>query len=169
MGGDACAGLSTGGMKSKLEAAISSTKCGIHLIISDGQSNHALKSLLTDQSVRSSLFIAQYCDINARGKWLGTHMKPKGVITIDDGALEALHTGKSLLPIGVLSIEGDFLRGDPVEIRNIKGLKIAMGLSAYNKDDASRIKGKHSREIPEILGYAGRDVLIHRNDMVLEH
>ncbi|MDH5722550.1 MAG: glutamate 5-kinase [Alphaproteobacteria bacterium] len=168
MGGDALAGLSTGGMKSKITAAISATKSGIHLVITDGRPIHAFRDLCSEPQKPSSLFISQYCDLTAREKWLGAHMRPKGIITIDDGALEALHKGKSLLPIGVQKVEGDFHRGDPIEIRNIKGQKVAMGISAYGKEDAVRIKGKHSREIIEILGFTGRDVLVHRNDMVLE-
>lgn len=168
MGGDALAGLSTGGMKSKIEAAISATKSGIHMMITDGRKNHAFRDLYSSADKANSLFISQYCDINARQKWLGSHMSPKGVITIDDGALTALHKGKSLLPVGVREVEGDFKRGDPVEIRDLKGTKIAMGISAYSHEDAKALKGKHSSEIPEILGFAGRDVLVHRNDMVLE-
>tara|TARA_B100001989_G_scaffold235387_2_gene196575 strand:- start:3361 stop:4518 length:1158 start_codon:yes stop_codon:yes gene_type:complete len=168
MGGDATAGLSTGGMKSKITAAISAIKSGIHLIITDGRPSHALKDLCEHAEKRSSIFISQYCDLSARQKWLGAHMQPKGVITIDDGAIQALHKGKSLLPVGVKSVDGDFKRGDPVEIRDGLGNRIAMGISAYSAEDANRLKGKQSREIPDILGFAGRDVLVHRNDMVLE-
>ena len=168
MGGDALAGLSTGGMKSKITAAISATKSGIHMMIADGRPNHAFHDLYANTNKASSIFISQYCDLTARQKWLGSHMNPKGIITIDDGALEALHKGKSLLPVGVNKVDGNFKRGDPVEIRDLKDTKIAMGISAYSSEDAKALKGKHSRDIPETLGFAGRDVLIHRNDMVLE-
>lgn len=167
MAGDAIAGLSTGGMKSKIEAAISATKAGIHLLITEGRENHAFKNLL-DGNKRSSLFVAQKCDANARKIWLQAHMSPRGVIMLDDGAVDALQKGKSLLPIGVVSVSGDFRRGDVVIIKNLRGVKLGMGLSAYNHTDAQKIIGKPSEQIVEILGYIGRDELVHRNDMVLD-
>lgn len=168
MAGDAIAGLSTGGMKSKIEAAVSAVKSGINLIISDGRPTHALKDLYEDAQKLSSLFVAQKCDVNARKIWLQAHMSPKGAVIVDDGALGALGKGKSLLPVGVKAVEGDFRRGDAVQIKTLAGKKIGMGLSAYNKDDAQRIIGKPSHEIEAILGFIGREELIHRNDMVLE-
>ena len=169
MAGDAIAGLSTGGMKSKIEAARAATKYGINLIITNGQDNNALSHLYdSDQSKKSTLFAAQKCDNNARKIWLGAHMNPKGSVTIDDGALSALNSGKSLLPVGVKDVSGDFKRGDVIEIKTLSGDKIGMGISAYNADDARRIIGVNSSEIHDILGYIGRSELIHRNDMVME-
>lgn len=168
MAGDAVAGLSTGGMKSKIEAAFSAVKSGIHLIISDGRPVHALKDLCENASKLSSLFVAQKCDSNARKIWLQAHMSPKGSVTLDDGALKALSAGKSLLPVGVKAVEGDFRRGDAVQIKTLSGKKIGMGLSAYSSIDAAKIIGKPSHEIEKILGFVGREELIHRNDMVLE-
>lgn len=167
MAGDAIAGLSTGGMKSKIEAASAATKSGINFIITDGQDNHALSHLYDDQAKKSTLFAAQKCDNNARKIWLGAHMNPKGSVSIDDGALSALNSGKSLLPVGIKSVSGDFKRGDVIEIKTLSGDKIGMGISAYNADDARRIIGVNSAEIHKILGYIGRSELIHRNDMVL--
>ena len=95
-------------------------------------------------------------------------MNPKGSVTIDDGALSALNSGKSLLPVGVKDVSGDFKRGDVIEIKTLSGDKIGMGISAYNADDARRIIGVNSSEIHDILGYIGRSELIHRNDMVME-
>ena len=168
MAGDAIAGLSTGGMKSKIEAASAATKYGINLIITDGQDNHALSHLYDNQAKKSTLFAAQKCDNNARKIWLGAHMNPKGSVSIDDGALSALNSGKSLLPVGVKDVFGDFKRGDVIEIKTLSGDKIGMGISAYNADDARRIIGVNSSEIHEILGYIGRSELVHRNDMVME-
>lgn len=168
MAGEAIAGLSTGGMKSKIEAASSATKSGINLIITEGRDNAALSSLCSNSEKKSTLFHAQKCDSNARKIWLSTHMHPKGHVTIDDGALSALQNGKSLLPIGVKSVSGEFKRGDVIEVRTLEGRKIAMGLSAYNAEDARRIIGKNSADISDILGYIGRNELIHRNDMVLD-
>ncbi|PCI98408.1 MAG: glutamate 5-kinase [Alphaproteobacteria bacterium] len=168
MAGDAIAGLSTGGMKSKIEAASAATKSSINLIITDGQDNHALSNLYDDPAKKSTLFAAQKCDNNARKIWLGAHMNPKGSVTIDDGALSALNSGKSLLPVGVKGVSGNFKRGDVIEIKTLSGDKIGMGISAYNADDARRIIGINSAKIHEILGYIGRTELVHRNDMVLE-
>lgn len=168
MAGDAIAGLSTGGMKSKIEAAASAVKSGIHLIISDGRPLHSLQQLCENEEKISSLFVAQKCDSNARKIWLQAHMSPKGTVIVDEGALGALGKGKSLLPVGVKAVEGDFRRGDAVQIKTLSGKKIGMGLSAYNKDDAAKIIGKPSKEIEKILGFIGRKELIHRNDMVLE-
>lgn len=168
MAGDAIPGLSTGGMKSKIEAALSATKAGIHLIITNGQENYTLSRICNDSSKRSTLFTAQECDNNARKIWLGAHMSPKGKITVDDGALVALNNGKSLLPVGVKFVEGKFDRGDVVEILNSSGYKIGMGIAAYSYHDARKIIGQNSQDIHEILGYIGRDELIHRNDMVLD-
>ncbi|MCB1591950.1 MAG: glutamate 5-kinase [Alphaproteobacteria bacterium] len=167
MAGDAIPGLSTGGMKSKIEAAQSSTKAGINLIISKGTENHVIKSLLTDPKRKSTLFLAQKSDVSARIKWLQSHLRPRGILIIDEGAHDALKKGKSLLPVGVKKIEGHFQRGDAVEIRTQTGKKVGMGLSAYDVADAKQIIGKNSAEISGILGYSGRDVLVHRNDLVL--
>ncbi len=167
MAGDAVPGLSTGGMKSKLEAAISATNTGINLIITNGQENNAVSNLCSSSDKKSSLFIAKKCDSNARQIWLSAHMHPKGSAVIDDGALAALQDGKSLLPVGVKLIEGDFKRGDVIEIKTLSNKKIGMGLSAYNADEAKRILGRNSTDIHDILGFVGRDELIHRNDMVL--
>ncbi len=168
MAGDAIPGLSTGGMKSKIEAALSATKAGINLIITNGRENYALSKVFKNPSKQSTLFLAQECDNNARKIWLGAHMSPKGSVTVDDGALVALNSGKSLLPVGVKFVEGKFGRGDVVEILNSSGYKIGMGLCAYNYHDARKIIGQNSKDIHEILGYIGRDELIHRNDMVLD-
>ena len=165
MAGEALSGLSTGGMKSKIEAAQNATQSGIDLIITDGQEDNPLTKLLDNK--RASIFLAQQSNQSARKNWIGTHMNPQGIITIDEGAYTALKNGKSLLPIGIVHIDGTFQRGDVIAIHTADQQKIAMGLSAYASEDAKRIIGKNSREISNILGYAGRNEVIHRNDMVL--
>lgn len=164
MAGDADPGLSTGGMKSKLQAASAAVRAGIHMVIADGQAEHALRDIL---SHKSTLFVAKDSSDSARKKWIGAHMKPQGFLTLDEGATEALRSGKSLLPVGVINIEGNFKRGDAIEIRGHDGKVLGLGLSAYDADDALKIAGKRSEEIADILGYKGRDALIHRNDMML--
>ena len=95
-------------------------------------------------------------------------MAPRGTLTLDDGARAALSKGKSLLPIGVKALEGQFIRGDAVHIKDQSGTILGVGLSAYDAQDAAKIIGKHSDEIAEILGFKGRKELVHRNDMALE-
>lgn len=168
MAGDAIPGLSTGGMKSKIEAARAATRAGIPLVIAKGTENHALNALFTDKNTRNSLFLAQETTSSARKKWIQAHLNPKGSIIVDEGALKALQTGKSLLPIGVKTIEGIFERGDAVTIKAPDGQEIGIGLSAYSQSDAEKIIGRRSDEIKNILGYAGREELIHRNDMALQ-
>ncbi len=169
MAGEAVPGLSTGGMKSKIKAAISATKTGIHLIITDGREVNVLENLCANKTKRSSLFYAQTVDkIAARKMWIGAHMQPKGFVTIDDGALKALRNGKSLLPIGIKKVRGEFKRGDVVEILDMTGNRVGMGISAYNLYDAQLICGCNSKDIVRILGIIGSDELIHRNDMVFE-
>ena len=94
-------------------------------------------------------------------------MEPRGVIVIDAGAVTALKAGKSLLPAGIAQIEGEFDRGDAVIIQDASGAELGRGLSAYSHQDALTIMGHKSREISELLGYRGRDELIHRDDMAL--
>lgn len=168
MAGEAIPGLSTGGMKSKIIAAHTATKTGIHLIITDGQDLHTLKNLYSDRSKRSSLFYAQRKDKTAARKmWIGAHMRPKGSVTIDEGAFKALHEGKSLLPVGAKTVQGDFKRGDVIEILNADKNRIGMGISAYDIHDARLICKRNSRDIVTILGITASEELIHRNDMVL--
>lgn len=166
MAADAAPGLSTGGMKSKIKAAINAVTCGIALIIADGQKEHALQNL-RDGQAPSTLFVPKNCDNSARKNWISAHLKPLGEILIDDGAVQALHDGKSLLPIGVLNVSGDFKRGDIVTIHDKKGHKIATGISTYSAEHARLLAGKRAADLAEELGFTGRDVLIHRNDLVL--
>lgn len=166
MAGDADPGLSTGGMKSKLQAASAAIRAGMSLIIADGRQNHALRDIAHN---RSSLFTTgKSIEANARKRWIGAHMKPSGALIVDEGAIEALKAGKSLLPVGVRSIEGHFKRGDAVEIKTLKGKVLGLGLCAFDHEDAAHIIGKRSEEIADILGYIGRKELVHRNDMALE-
>ncbi len=168
MAGDAISGLSTGGMKSKIEAAMSSVSTGIHMVMTDGYQDHCLKKLCEDASKKHSIFVAQKTSENARKVWLRAHMRPQGIIIVDDGAVAALKKGKSLLPIGISEVSGEFSRGDVVEIQSLAGEKLGMGLSAYKRSDSDMVIGKNKDEIAIILGYAGRNEFIHRNDMVLE-
>jgi glutamate 5-kinase len=168
MAGDAIAGLSTGGMKSKIDAALSATRAGIPMIITKGTKQHSLKALTENKKKRSTLFVAHGGKNNARKTWIQSHLNPKGNFFIDTGAVEALKNGSSLLPIGVKRMEGEFERGDAVEIKTLQGYEVGIGLTAYGSDDAKMIIGKKGDQIEKELGYAGRVELIHRNDMALQ-
>jgi glutamate 5-kinase len=168
MAGEAVPGMSTGGMQSKLEAAKAATLSGVHLIIANGLENGALGAVLSDKNTRTSLFLALETTNNAKKRWIGAHMKTKGAVIIDKGALNALKNGKSLLPVGVVDISGEFERGDAIDVLDEQKNKVATGLSAYSSKDAAVVMGRDTHEIKIIMGYLGRDELIHRNDMVLQ-
>lgn len=164
--GEVTSGVSTGGMKSKIEAAQIAVNAGTNVIITSGKERHPLQRLLEGQQ-RSTLLKAQDTPHNARQRWIAAHIKPKGKLIIDDGAVKALHAGKSLLPVGVKSVQGKFERGDAVEILSLNKATIGMGLVTYPYEEAVKIIGHHSKDLESQLGYVGRDVLIHRNDMIL--
>lgn len=166
MAGDALAGVSTGGMKSKIEAARIATESGVHMIIAKGTEDHALRAV-GNGTARATIFLASGQPRSARQKWILAHVKPKGVVTLDDGACKALVAGKSLLPAGVTNVEGVFERGDAVKICDPAGSSLGIGLCAYDSDSTRKIAGRKSTDIPQILGYSRGDELIHRDDLVL--
>lgn len=163
---DVSSGLSTGGMKSKLESAKIATDAGASVIITNGTELHSL-SKFRDGAGKSTCFEAKVSPLNARKRWIGAHLNAQGELIIDQGAQEALVSGKSLLPVGVCTVKGHFLRGDAVQIKNNNHQIIATGLVAYDYKDAQKIIGLKSKDIHQALGYAGRDVLVHRDDLAL--
>ncbi|MBY6114407.1 glutamate 5-kinase [Mameliella alba] len=164
MAGDAGSGLSKGGMKTKVMAAKTATASGCAMIISHGAELHPLKRL--SQGAPSTLFTPHIDPHAARKRWIAA-MKPQGVLNVDAGAARALASGKSLLPAGLRGIDGDFGRGDPVTIRSVAGETLGQGLTRYTAEEARAIAGHHSRDIEGILGYPGRAVLVHRDDMAV--
>lgn len=164
MAGDAGSGLSKGGMKTKLMAAKTAVGAGCAMAITDGFVDRPLAAL--EQGVNATWFLPREDPQAARKRWIAA-MKPRGEITIDEGAAKALSRGTSLLPAGVIAISGRFGRGDPVAILGPGGVSLGKGLTRYTADEARAIQGHHSRDIEATLGYPGRAVLIHRDDMVL--
>ena len=136
------------------------------MIIARGNILHPLRELMNGS--KCTYFTAHGSPLSARKHWIAGSLHPAGSVTIDDGAVTALKSGKSLLPAGVTAIEGDFERGDAVLIKDKQSTIIGKGLISYAAADAVRIQGKKSQEIEQILGFKRRDVLIHRDDMVLE-
>ena len=165
MAGDAGTELSKGGMKTKLEAARIARAAGTHMVISSGKVLNPLAAI--SDGCPCTWFLAPSDPVTAKKRWIGGQLEPKGAVTVDAGAEKALRAGKSLLPAGVTRVEGTFDRGDAVVIRAADGRELGRGLVAYGKADAARILGRRSGEIATILGFAGRDELIHRDDMAL--
>lgn len=163
MAGDAGSGLSKGGMRTKVMAARTATAAGCALAIAEGRGMRPLRALI--EGAPATWFTAKHDPQAARKQWIGA-MKPRGEITIDAGAVRALGQGKSLLPAGIVSVSGQFGRGEPVALLGPKGA-LGIGLTRYTADEARAIAGHHSDDIGDILGYEGRAVLIHRDDMVL--
>lgn len=156
---------SRGGMITKIEAAKIAFGAGCRMAIADGRGMHPLKALR--QGARCTWFVPPAEPRTARKRWIAAAILSGGAVTVDEGAAKALRGGRSLLPAGVVAVEGRFRRGDTIRVRDMAGREIALGLSAYSAEDAARIKGRRSAEIEAILGYRGRDELIHRDDLVL--
>ncbi|MCW1950688.1 MAG: glutamate 5-kinase [Octadecabacter sp.] len=162
--GDAGSGLSKGGMKTKVMAAKLATDAGCRMAITLGTLLNPLKTL--EDGAKCTWFNAQTNPQAARKGWIAA-MKPHAEVTVDAGAGTALKSGKSLLPIGIVATKGAFQRGDPVAIVSAEGVRLGLGLSRYSSDEAAAIKGMRSQDIANELGYEGRGVFIHRDDMVI--
>ncbi len=165
MAGVAPAGYSSGGMVTKLVAAKIATGAGCRMAIADGRRLNPLKAI--EDGARCTWFLASVEPRTARKRWIAGSLKPTGRLVVDAGALKALKSGKSLLPAGVTAVEGRFERGDAVLVCDPSGQEVARGLAAYSAADARLIMGHKSREIEAILGYRGREELIHRDDLVV--
>jgi len=164
MAGDAGSGLSKGGMKTKILAARVATDAGCAMAITLGSPLNPLSKL--EEGARATWFSAALSPQAARKRWISA-MKPQGTVTLDSGAVKALLGGKSLLPAGITNTTDGYGRGDPVEIVSSNGDILGVGLSRYTAEEVALIKGHRSNEIETILGYEGRAVLIHRDDMAL--
>ena len=164
MAGDPISGLSKGGMKTKLLAAKTAVAGGCAMAIMEGSVLRPLKALA--EGANRTWFVAMSDPQQARKRWINA-MKPRGQLRLDAGAVRAMAEGKSLLPAGVVSVEGSFGRGDPVALVSPEGTIIGKGLVRYTAVEAKAIAGHRSGEIAAILGYEGRSVLVHRDDMVV--
>jgi glutamate 5-kinase len=165
MAGDAGSELSRGGMVTKLIAARIAVGAGANLVITSGKVLNPLKAL--GEGANCTWFLASATPALSRKRWIAGSLEPRGVLIIDDGARAALEAGRSLLPAGVVRVEGQFDRGDAVVIQDTARRELGRGLIAYARGDAERLLGRKSAEIEGILGYRGRDEMIHRDDMAL--
>jgi glutamate 5-kinase len=162
--GDSGSGMGSGGMASKLDAADIATRAGIGLAIASGLRAHPLAAL---ESGAPSTWFAPREGGSARKGWIGGRLSVKGQIIVDAGAAKALRNGASLLPAGATNVSGAFLRGDVIDIVSSNGEILARGLSEYDAADAAQICGLQSSELERILGAVPRQVLVHRDQMVM--
>ncbi len=165
MAGKPVSGVGSGGMITKIEAAKIALGAGCNMVIASGHADHPLQRIINGERV--TWFVAQASALQSRKRWIAGSLQPVGRLVIDEGAKGALLKGKSLLPAGIKDIVGLFGRGDTVSIVTHDGLEVARGMVAYDSADAQKIKGLKSGEIMKVLGAAGRDEMIHRDDLVM--
>lgn len=157
--------VGTGGMITKITAAEIATAAGCATIITRGTALHPIAAL--QAGGRHTKFLANGSPRSARKEWIAGTLQACGTVTIDAGAAAALAKGNSLLPVGVIAIDGDFERGDAIAMQTADGRVVAKGLSSYGAQDARRIMGRNSADVETLLGYKGRDALVHRDDLVM--
>jgi len=155
----------SGGMRTKIIAARIAVAAGCATVIANGRQLRPIEVI--EDGGPATWFTARKTPRAARKQWIGGSLKPHGRLVIDAGAVKALENGSSLLPVGVVSVEGDFERGDAITVADVHGREIARGLTTYSSSDAQKISGRRSDEIEGLLGYSGRDVIIHRDNLVL--
>jgi glutamate 5-kinase len=165
MAGRTTSAVGSGGMAAKILAARIAVGSGCHMCIAAGAHRHPLRRI--EEGADCTWFLPTATPAAARKQWIAGTLRPAGAISIDAGAQRALLEGRSLLPAGVTGARGRFDRGDTVSVLAADGTEIARGIVAYSDADAARIMGRKSSEIAEILGFRGRDEMIHRDDLVL--
>jgi glutamate 5-kinase len=164
---DRATGLSKGGMASKLEAARQATSAGASVIIASGRAPGTLAKIVAGQTV-GTLLLAKGQVVNARKRWIGLSVKPRGQLVLDDGARRAVEREcRSLLPIGVVEVQGSFPKGAIVALRDRGGVEFARGLTNYSSDELRRIKGLRSVQIEQVLGQLPYEEVVHRNNLLV--
>ena len=164
MAGKPVSGLGSGGMITKIESAKIALASGCHMVIASGHAHHPLRRI--GDGERCTWFVAQASAMQSRKRWIAGTLQPVGKLIVDDGAKAALGKGKSLLPAGVKSVEGEFARGDTVSIV-AGGTEFARGLVSYDAAEARAIKGLKSADVQKLVGEDREDELIHRDDLVM--
>ena len=165
--GNTRSGLGTGGMITKLKAADYARRAGTNVVIAAGITQNVILRIAAGESV-GTRFPAIATPLENRKQWILAGSTPTGILTIDEGAVRALRqSGRSLLPAGIQSIEGNFRRGDTVRIHSTDQKELARGIVRYSSKDLALIKGHQSEEIAHILGYFYGAVAVHRNDLIL--
>ena len=165
MAGGPGSAIGSGGMETKLDAARIAMGAGCRMLIASGRVPHPLRALR--EGARATWFLPGSTPMASRKQWIAGRLKPRGTVAVDDGAKRALVAGRSLLPAGVTDVSGDFGRGDAVRVMDRDGLELGRGLIAYAAGEAGAIAGHRSDAIEGILGYRGRDEMVHRDDLAL--
>ena len=159
--------ITTGGMKSKLMAIQKAAHYGLPSILANGLRNGIVPRILKGEE-EGTLFLAEEERLSARKHWILHSLVPQGSLTVDDGALQAIvEQGKSLLPIGITAVSGDFHSGNAIEVLGPDGTEVARGLSNYGSHEVQVIQGQKSEQIESLLGYSYYDEVVHRDDLVL--
>ena len=154
----------SGGMFTKLQAAKICINSGCYMAIANGSKNNPIKTLLKNN--KCTWFIPKVSSLHAREKWIVSSIGSDGKIFIDDGAIKALKNGKSLLPAGIIKIQGNFIKGDNILVVDKNGNDCARGLTSFSSIEINKIKGLKTDQIEKVLGYASKSEIIHRDDMV---
>ena len=165
MAGETRSDVGSGGMATKVQAARIATHAGCSTVIASGTIEHPLNAL--SSGARCTVFRAEGTPAAARKQWLAGALEVQGELAVDEGAVGALRNGKSLLPVGVVDVTGNFRRGDVVNITGPDGTELGRGLAEYSDEEAGRLIGCQSEQIEDKLGYRGRAVMVHRDDLVL--
>jgi glutamate 5-kinase len=160
--------LGSGGMATKLKAAREATRAGISVIIAPGGNADSLHAALDPASEIGTLILPSRTRLKSRKHWIAFALRPNGALAVDDGAAEALRRkGRSLLPSGIREVRGEFTSGDCVSLLDNAGVEFGRGLVNYPSTDVSRVKGRRSADIAEVLGYKVADEIVHRDNFVL--
>jgi len=157
--------IGRGGMIAKIAAAHIATAAGCEVAIANGRGDHPIAALCL--GARATRFSARLAPAAARKRWISGILNPRGTLVVDEGAACALREGKSLLPVGVCRVNGQFGCGEAIVISNLKGHELARGLVGYSAADAAKIAGRRSTDIQSVLGFRGRDEMVHRDDLTL--
>lgn len=166
MAGGAGSSIGKGGMQTKVLAAKRAARSGASTVIASGRIPDVLVRLAQGESI-GTLLKTDRKPMSARSQWMADHLQLKGKLIIDEGAVEAIRKGKSLLPVGVKAVIGDFLRGEIIQVVNQNDKEICRGMINYGSDESRRIMGLHSDEVVEELGYLEQRELIHQDNMVV--
>jgi glutamate 5-kinase len=164
---DAAGAVSVGGMSTKLQAAQKAAASGIPMVIASGHEAGVLPRLLKGEAV-GTYFKPRDDRLAARKRWIAFAVPPQGRLTVDAGAKKALtERGKSLLPSGLVEVDGEFQAGEVVALAELDGKEFARGLVNYDASELRRIRGSRTADIEKTLGYKGVDEVVHRDNLVV--
>tara|TARA_B100000029_G_scaffold335682_1_gene327802 strand:- start:1295 stop:2401 length:1107 start_codon:yes stop_codon:yes gene_type:complete len=154
----------SGGMKTKIEAAKICQLSGCYMAIANGNYDDPIKEIIENK--KCTWFLPRISKLDARKQWIIGSIAPKGEVIVDNGAVKAINNGKSLLPAGVKKVNGIFEKGDHILVKDQNNTECARGLTSFSSIEVGKIRGSHSKEIKNILGYSSRDEIIHKDDLV---